>query len=91
MPVLRPAPFNDRAWLFEPKYDGFRGVVYLTGGHCAIYSKRGNRFSRRSELKERLCRAFPRRGVILDGEVVAIKADDGITAAEIARAGQRNP
>jgi hypothetical protein len=25
VPVLRGAPFDDPAWLFEPKYDGFRG------------------------------------------------------------------
>ena len=28
--VIRRRPFNDCEWLFEPKYDGFRGV-YLTG------------------------------------------------------------
>jgi hypothetical protein len=42
--VLRPGLFNDPAWLFEPKYDGFRGPVYLTGQQCTIYSKRGNSF-----------------------------------------------
>jgi ATP-dependent DNA ligase len=30
VPMLRPTPFNNPAWLFEPKYDGFRGIVYLT-------------------------------------------------------------
>ena len=71
VPIIRAAPINNPAWLFEPKYDGFRGVVYLASGRCSIYSKRGKRFSRFSELEERLCRAFPRRDVILDGEVVA--------------------
>src|SRR3954470_18074798 len=50
-PSLRPQAFNGPAWLFEPNYDGFRGVVYLTGGRCSIYSKRGNKFSRFSELE----------------------------------------
>jgi ATP-dependent DNA ligase len=27
VPVLRGAPFGDPDWLFEPKYDGFRGVL----------------------------------------------------------------
>jgi bifunctional non-homologous end joining protein LigD len=79
VPVLRPAPFTDPAWLFEPKYDGFRGVVYLGDGQCAIYSKRGNRFSRFSELEKRVCGEFPKRGVILDGEVVAFGADGGVS------------
>jgi hypothetical protein len=30
VPTLRPHPFNDPASLFEPKYDGYRGVFYLT-------------------------------------------------------------
>ena len=64
VPGLRPAPFNDPAWLFA-KYDGFRGIVYLTGGRCAIYSKRGNKFSRFNKLEKRLCGTFPKRGVIL--------------------------
>lgn len=39
-PVARLAPFNHPDWLFEPKYDGFRGVFYLTRRGCAMYSKR---------------------------------------------------
>ena len=29
VPVLRDQPFDDPAYLFEPKYDGFRGLLYL--------------------------------------------------------------
>jgi bifunctional non-homologous end joining protein LigD len=76
VPLSRPAAFNDPAWLFEPKYDGFRGMVYLTRHSCSIYSKRGNRFSRFDELRRRICAELPRRDVILDGEVVAID-DEG--------------
>ena len=61
VPVLRPAPFNNSAWLFEPKYDGFRGIVYLILGSCAIYSKRGDRFSRFREIEDQLCSVFSRR------------------------------
>jgi ATP-dependent DNA ligase len=44
--TVRPRPFNDPAWLFEPKYDGFRGMLYLTRQSCTLYSKRGNRMTR---------------------------------------------
>jgi bifunctional non-homologous end joining protein LigD len=71
-PTLRPAPFNNPAWLFLPKYDGFRGVFYLTRHGCAMYSKRGNRFSRFPDLCDRLRSELGRREVILDGELVAI-------------------
>jgi bifunctional non-homologous end joining protein LigD len=85
VPVLRPRPFSDPAWLFEPKYDGFRGLVYLTGGRCTIYSKRGNKFSRFSELESRLCGAFPKRTVILDGEVVAFGPDGRVSFGHLMR------
>jgi hypothetical protein len=32
-PILltpRGEPFDDPAWLFEPKYDGYRGLLYVT-------------------------------------------------------------
>jgi ATP-dependent DNA ligase len=31
VPVLYPSPFDGPEWLFEPKYDGFRGLFYLSG------------------------------------------------------------
>jgi bifunctional non-homologous end joining protein LigD len=85
VPVPRPQPFNDADWLFEPKYDGFRGLVYLIRGSCAIYSKRGNRFSRFRELGDILCNALPRRNVILDGEVVAYDTEGRVSFLDLMR------
>jgi bifunctional non-homologous end joining protein LigD len=76
VPVALPQPFSHPDWLFEPKYDGFRGMVYLTGRKCTIYSKRGNAFSRFDELRRRLCTELPKVEVILDGEIIAID-DEG--------------
>ena len=42
VPELYPTAFDDPAWLFEPKYDGFRGLLYLSGRECRFRSKRGN-------------------------------------------------
>ena len=42
VPVIRDQPFDDPAYLFEPKYDGFRGLLYLSGRECHFRSKRGN-------------------------------------------------
>jgi hypothetical protein len=72
VPTLRPHPFSDPAWLFEPKYDGFRGVLYLTRQGCTLYSKRGNRMTRFQSLADQLCAELGRREVILDGEIVAL-------------------
>ena len=50
VPVLRHQPFDDPACLFEPKYDGFRGLLYLSGRECRFRSKRGNVLRRFEEL-----------------------------------------
>lgn len=72
VPTLRPAPFDDPEWLFQPKLDGFRALVYLTHQTCRMYSKRGNQFSRFEDLRQRICTELPRCEAILDGEVVAL-------------------
>jgi ATP-dependent DNA ligase len=28
--TARRDPFDNPAWLFEPKYDGYRGLLYVT-------------------------------------------------------------
>src|SRR5690242_13825024 len=76
VPTLRPQPFNDPAWLFEPKYDGFRGMLYLTRASCSLYSKRGNRMTRFQVLADQLRLELGRRELILDGEIVALD-DEG--------------
>jgi len=72
IPVLRSHPFNDPDWLFEPRYDGFRGLVYLADGTCLIRSKRGSAFKRFASLSEALPRELNVKNAILDGEVLAL-------------------
>ena len=72
IPVLRSHPFNDPAWVFEPKYDGFRGLVYLAAGTCLIRSKRGTTLKRFASLCEALPRELDVKNAILDGEVLAL-------------------
>jgi bifunctional non-homologous end joining protein LigD len=72
IPVARREPFDDPAWIFEPKYDGFRGLVYATGSFCVIRSKRGRDFTRFDELCRQVHRGIPAREAILDGEVLAV-------------------
>jgi ATP-dependent DNA ligase len=41
-PIRRPGPFDDPGWLFDLKYDGFRGICYLEQGRCRLISRNGN-------------------------------------------------
>jgi bifunctional non-homologous end joining protein LigD len=77
VPTARPQPFSDPAWLFEPKYDEFRGMLYVTGQSCTLYSKRGNVMNRFHDLAEQLWHELPKREVILDGEIVALDDEGG--------------
>ena len=70
--ATRAQPFSARGWVFEPKYDGFRGIYYLSRRLCAMFSRRGNHFRRFDQLSRRIQAELRGRDAILDGEVVAI-------------------
>ena len=72
VPVLREVPFDDPAWVFEPKYDGFRGFVYVSPSNCWFRSKRGNTMTRFQELAEQVRDQLRVRSAILDGEMVSL-------------------
>lgn len=63
-------PVGDR-WAYEPKYDGFRAIVFVDGEAATIQSRSGKPLGRYfPELR------FPPGRYVLDGEIV-IDADDG--------------
>ncbi len=75
VPIAGSPPLRDPAWLYEPKFDGLRGVLYLSPQNCFIRSKGGGVLRRFSELCQRVCAELKVRDVILDGEVVAINEE----------------
>jgi bifunctional non-homologous end joining protein LigD len=72
VPVPRDQPFDDPAYLFEPKYDGFRGLLYLSGRDCHFRSKRGHVLKQFRELCDWVRQELRVKEAILDGEVVAL-------------------
>jgi bifunctional non-homologous end joining protein LigD len=72
VPVLRGVPFDDPAWLFEPKHDGFRGLLYVSPRHSWFHSKRGNTMTRFQVLAEQIRDELGVRSAILDGEIVSL-------------------
>jgi bifunctional non-homologous end joining protein LigD len=68
IPIIRHEPFDDPAYLFELKLDGFRGLADTVKGR--MLSKNGNRMKR----FERLLNALP-PGFVFDGEIVALDRD----------------
>jgi ATP-dependent DNA ligase len=70
--VPRTDPFDDPAWVFEPKYDGFRGVLYASHLGCEIRSRRDIPLRRFRGLWDRVAEILGGREVILDGEIVSL-------------------
>jgi bifunctional non-homologous end joining protein LigD len=68
IPIRRKEAFDDPAYLFELKLDGFRGLADTVAGR--MLSKNGNRLKRFETLLD----ALP-PGYIFDGEIVALDGD----------------
>ena len=68
------SPTGD-GWLYEPKWDGFRCIVFRDGDEIELASRNERPFTRYfPELLEPLLAALPDRCVV-DGEIV-VPADD---------------
>ena len=70
-PIRRPEPFDDPEWVFDLKYDGFRGICYLEQGRCRMISRNGNLMSRFAGLGDQIAASLDVGDAIIDGEVFA--------------------
>jgi bifunctional non-homologous end joining protein LigD len=68
IPARRAEPFDDPAWAFELKLDGFRGMADTI--NCRMISKTGKRLQRFEPLLDSLP-----SGYVFDGEIVVL--DEG--------------
>jgi bifunctional non-homologous end joining protein LigD len=71
-PVLAREVPRGGEWLYEPKLDGFRGVLHLDGGRGAFSSKNMKPLNRFDDLAQALARTLPGVDAILDGEVIVM-------------------
>jgi len=76
IPTWRKEPFDDPEWLFEFKYDGFRGLCYLEPGRGRFISRNGNMLNRFDALADQVGRLLDVDEAIIDGEVIAVDESD---------------
>ena len=76
VPIAGSPPLHDPRWIYEPKFDGFRGMLYIYAGECYVRSKRNKVLTRFADLALRVGSELHAREAILDGEVVALD-DEG--------------
>src|SRR5713226_10335843 len=66
---------SDEGWLFEPKWDGFRTLVFRDGDEIVLQSRDEKPMNRYfPELVAPLVATLPERCVV-DGEIVIVGAD----------------
>ena len=67
-------------WVYEPKLDGVRALIYVRGGSVRIYSRNRKPLNDADpELVDALATAV-RGDAVLDGEVVAFDEERGVTS-----------
>jgi bifunctional non-homologous end joining protein LigD len=68
-------PFDDKDWLFEIKWDGYRAIAFIENGKVRLVSRNQNELTARyPELKD-MAEFVKVKTAILDGEVVALDVD----------------
>jgi bifunctional non-homologous end joining protein LigD len=68
--LINKAPFDDPAWTFEFKYDGFRGLLHAYQGGAYFLSKKKKHLLRFDVLARKLKTELGVTDCIIDGEIV---------------------
>ena len=68
----RAQPFDDAAWSFEWKVDGFRAVAAKEGARAAIHYRRGADATAIFPDLAAALRSLPYRHLVLDGEIAVL-------------------
>jgi bifunctional non-homologous end joining protein LigD len=71
---LTDGRFDDRGWVFEDKYDGFRMIAEIERGKVTVYSRNGKIISR-SYIEVAKALEGVKSDVVIDSELVAIGKD----------------
>ena len=75
------------AWLFEPKWDGYRAIVTVRGGEATLTSRNGTDLTERfRDVARAVARAVRTPSAVIDGEVCALD-DDGTARFESLQSG----
>lgn len=86
--TLTDEPFDDKDWLYEIKYDGYRAVAYLDGDEVNIMSRKNLSFNKKfypvvEALQELNMQA------VFDGEIVAL-TEEGKSEFQLLQNWQKN-
>ena len=67
-------PFDDKDWLYEIKWDGYRAIAEINKGDVKLYSRNGNTFENSYPIVvDELRKIKPK--AVLDGEIVVLNEE----------------
>ncbi|MCS3797496.1 DNA ligase D [Niastella sp. OAS944] len=72
--TLTDEPFDDKDWLYEIKYDGYRAVAYLDGDEVNIMSRKNLSFNNKFYAVVEALQELNMQAVF-DGEIVALNEE----------------
>src|SRR6476619_4789250 len=75
--TLTDGPFDDKGWIFEDKYDGFRMIATVEGGQVTLYSRNGKIISQ-NYIEVAKALEGVKSNAVIDGELVALD-DKGVS------------
>lgn len=74
--AMTTLPPDDGTWAHEMKWDGFRALAYVEGGRVRLLSRTGQDITGDYPELRGLGKALAGRQALLDGEIVALGADN---------------
>jgi bifunctional non-homologous end joining protein LigD len=85
--TLTDKPFDDKEWIFETKFDGYRAIAEIKDGKVNLHSRNNNSFNKKfSPIADSL--EIFNFDVILDGEI-AVLGKDGVSKFQLLQNFQR--
>ena len=75
-PVQSERIMNSNEWIHEIKWDGIRGISYITDGKLTLFTKSGNIRTDTYPEVQKLLNIFKGRNAIFDGELIVFNEDD---------------
>src|SRR5258708_26074274 len=74
--TLAQKPFSGDGWLFEPKWDGYRGLCFLRKGQVRFDSRKAIDLTFRFPELASVAESLKVENAVIDGEIVALDSTD---------------
>ena len=75
LPTLIDDAFSDPEWIYETKWDGYRGVCFISEGRHRLVSRNQSDMTTAFPELSGITLTVDAKAAVLDGEIVALRHD----------------